>query len=202
MTVTSGKKRADAIQSVDAIRSDEDLADATRELCALMSSKTPLCGADEKRFQHLVNIIEEYEDVHYPIPEPSHAALLKHLLSAKNGGLNKLSNATSLSVADIKAILSGKRQVWPQEARAFAKYFAVDPSVFDPEPDTFTIMGIATYSGLAGAQSSGWFRVIGRAAATATNPKNGLPTSVTSIIRRVLAHQVGPGLLPLFGVKS
>ncbi|HVS39729.1 MAG TPA: hypothetical protein VMS17_29500 [Gemmataceae bacterium] len=98
-----------------------------------MSSKSPLSQTDEKRFQHLVNIIEAYEDAHYPIPEPSHAALLEHLLAAKDGDVKALSKATNVAVEDIQAILGGKRQVRPQEASAFAKYFSVEPSVFDPE---------------------------------------------------------------------
>src|SRR5947209_1701420 len=134
-TMTRGKKRADATQRVETVRSDEDLAEATEELCALMSSKTALSSQEENRFQHLVNLVEAYEDVHYPIPEPSHAALLEHLLAAKDGGLRKLAKATKVSIGNINAILSGKRQIWPKEAKAFGEYFSVDPSIFDPEPD-------------------------------------------------------------------
>ena len=130
--MSTGKKPAVAAHSVAAIRSDEDLARATRELRSLMSSKGPLSTADKKRFQQLVNSIEKYEDIHYPIPEPSHAALLEHLLAAKNGGLTKLAKATGVSLNDVKAILNGKRQIGHQEAKAFAKYFSVEPSVFNP----------------------------------------------------------------------
>ena len=137
--MASGKKLARADRKVEPVRSDEDLAVATRELCALMSSKTALSHADEKRFQHLVNIIEMYEDAHYPMPEPSHAALLDHLLAAKDGGPKALSAATGVTVGEIRTILSGKRQVRPQEAAAFAKFFSVEPSVFDLGPDTFAI---------------------------------------------------------------
>jgi HTH-type transcriptional regulator / antitoxin HigA len=130
--VPSGKKPATANRKVETIRSDDDLADATRELCALMS-KTARSDAEERRFQHLVSIIEAYEDVHYPIPEPSHQALLEHLLAAKPGGIKALSEATGVAVSDIEAILRGQRQVRPQEAEGFAAYFCVEPSVFEPE---------------------------------------------------------------------
>lgn len=143
-TVPSGKKPVTASRKIETIRSDKDLTDATQELCALMS-KAARSDAEERRFQHLVNIIEACEEFHYPIPQPSHQALLEHLLAAKPG-LNALSEATGAAVSDIEAILRGQRQVQPQEAEVFAAYFSVEPSVFEPELGALTATKTSTSS--------------------------------------------------------
>jgi antitoxin component HigA of HigAB toxin-antitoxin module len=116
---------------VAAIRSDEELELALRELCDLMSSNKP-SATDQRRIQYLADAIGDYEDQHYPIPEPCHASLLKHLLDAKKVGVQRLSHDTRISVTEIQAVLAGHRQVERNEAAAFADYFAVDVSVFDP----------------------------------------------------------------------
>jgi len=200
-TVAHGKKPADASQRVELLRSDEELDEATRELCALMSSGGVLSGADEERLQRLVDAVEAYEDIHYRIQEPSHAALLKHLLAAKGDGLAKLAKAVKIPMRDIKAILGGKRQVWPSEAEAFSKYFSVDRSVFEPEPDTVAVVGVVVGSGLAGVQKSSLFRIAGRPSATSTGSTNGLPSAVASIMRQTL-QWAGSGPPPLVGLKS
>jgi antitoxin component HigA of HigAB toxin-antitoxin module len=126
MTVKSGKASV-----VAAIRSDEELELALHELCDLMSSNKP-SAKDQRRIQYLADAIADYEDQHYPIPEPCHASLLKHLMDAKKVDVSRLSHDTQISVTEIQAVLAGHRQVEQYEAAAFAGYFAVDVSVFDP----------------------------------------------------------------------
>jgi HTH-type transcriptional regulator/antitoxin HigA len=182
------------------LRSDKELDEATREACALMSSKAALSDADERRLQQLVGAIEAYEDVHYPIPEPSHAALLKHLLVAKPG-LKKLAMATRISVSELNDILRGKRQVSPKKAQALSGYFSVEPSVFEPEADTVVMVGVHIHSGSVGVRAMGEFRFTSGSSGTSTASKNGLPASVASLMRHVLqtAGSVPP---PLVGLKS
>src|SRR5882724_11312842 len=103
-----GKKLAGVTRSVGAIQSDKELAGATREVCDLIS-KGSLSSLDKKRFQTLVELIENYEEINHPIPEPSHAALLEHLLASRAGGVPRLAEVTGISRAVIRNILDGKR---------------------------------------------------------------------------------------------
>lgn len=109
------------------INSEEELDEALRQLCGLMSSRSP---DDLRQLEALAEAVETYERVHHPVAEPSHAGLLQHLLNAKGVSVQTAARATRVSLKSIQSILHGQREVLPEEARALAKYFAVDQSIF------------------------------------------------------------------------
>lgn len=109
------------------LNSEEELDDALRQLCGLMSSRSP---DDLRQLETLAEAVEAYERVHHPVAEPSHAGLLQHLLNAKGVSAQTAARATRVSLKSLRSILSGQREVLPAEARVLAKYFAVDPLVF------------------------------------------------------------------------
>jgi antitoxin component HigA of HigAB toxin-antitoxin module len=117
------------MRNIAAICSEAELAEATRELCALMS-KRRFSASEEERFQDLVSIVEEYERAHHPIADPSHGALLEHLLEAKEITAAGLAKATEIPRRDIEAILKGKRDIAAKEAAALARYFHLESSIF------------------------------------------------------------------------
>ena len=132
--MTSGKTTACVIPRTVAIRSERDLDSATRELCKLISLGAGLSPSDVKRFRALTDAIESYERLHHPIPEPTHAALLEHLMDAKGVGLAQLAKATNLSRAALSSILKGTRRATKKEAEGLARFFRVEPSVFANAP--------------------------------------------------------------------
>jgi HTH-type transcriptional regulator/antitoxin HigA len=92
-------------------------------------------AAKQRRLQRLVAQIEDYERRHHPVPPPSHAGLLEHLLDAREIDVAELAKATGVARGDIKEILARKRPITPHEGKQFARYFAVDVAVF-LEPET------------------------------------------------------------------
>jgi HTH-type transcriptional regulator/antitoxin HigA len=128
MTATRGRKPA----NVDpiAIRNESDLDAATKEICSLMSSAT-LSDSNKKRIETLAEAVEAYESVHHPIPDPSQAAVLAHLLHARGATSKDLAEATGVSERTISGILSGKRTINDNQAATFASYFHVGKSVFE-----------------------------------------------------------------------
>ena len=123
-----GKPRA-AASGVE-INSDEDLDAAIRQLCGLLHSAHRLSSRDERRVQKLTEAIEQYEDEHHPMPEPTDSALLSHLMDARKVSARTLSQDTKIPFAVIKAILSGSRPVRHEEATALAGYFSVSRDTF------------------------------------------------------------------------
>jgi antitoxin component HigA of HigAB toxin-antitoxin module len=174
MIVTPGKKRAAVTRDVAAIRSEKELAEATREVCDLMSLQGSLSSANEQRFQTLVDLIEKYERVHHPIPEPSHAAILRHVLDTKTGGVQKLAEVTGISRGIIAAILAGKLEMGSQEAEKFAKYFHVETSVFAIDGGSVAVEVIGK-AGQANRRISTWFQFEGRSAAESRSTPEHVP---------------------------
>ena len=121
----SGKKR------VTAIRSEKELDTAASELCELLSLGRAFSLDEDLRYQYLTDAIEAYEKVHHPIPEPSQAAVLEHLLEAKGSTPAKLAKATGVAKHAIAAIMDGERNMLAEEAATFARFFHVEESVFE-----------------------------------------------------------------------
>jgi len=126
--VTPGKRPA----IVKPVRSENELDRALQEFCRLADDPSK-----SARLSDLADSIEEYEAEHHAIPEPSHSALLRHLMLAKECGPATLAKQTGISVREVRAILDGVRDIDPQEAGVLGRFFAVDASVFEPEPDEF-----------------------------------------------------------------
>lgn len=80
----------------------------------------------------LTALIRDYESVHHPIPEPSQAGMLRHLIDAANVTPKQLASATGIPQSTITAILAGKRVLDHKQGEVLAQHFHVDPSVFEP----------------------------------------------------------------------
>lgn len=78
----------------------------------------------------LSELVLAYEHVHHPIPAPSDAAMLRHLMEAKGVTQMQLYQATKISLSTISEILSGKRHFTKGTIAAFAAYFHVDKGLF------------------------------------------------------------------------
>jgi antitoxin component HigA of HigAB toxin-antitoxin module len=126
MTVNHGKPHAAALVRID---SEEQLERATKDLCDLVARGEKLTTAERRYLNVLATAVESYEAIHHPIPEPSDAALLRHLLDAKESSPAELAKATGVPLGEIKKILRGKQQISTEVAK-FAAYFHVGKDVF------------------------------------------------------------------------
>lgn len=147
--MTRGKKRANTTTMTIEIRSEEDLDKATEELCELMSLGSAMSPVEAERFRLLTEAAEEYEAVQHPIPEPSHSALLEHLLEARQITPAQLAKATGVPRLIILDVLKGSRQICRKEARVFARYFHVEESVFVEQTPRELIRAYLTNAGTA-----------------------------------------------------
>jgi antitoxin component HigA of HigAB toxin-antitoxin module len=137
--VTRGKKRTAATLDVPTIRSEEDLDRATSEACGLLSLGRDLSNPEQQRLHFLTAAIRTHEGIHHPIPDPSHAALLEHLMDAKGCSPTHLAKATGIPRSNITAYLRGQRQIGTKAAKELAQYFHVERSVFEDEDDVPTV---------------------------------------------------------------
>jgi HTH-type transcriptional regulator/antitoxin HigA len=74
----------------------------------------------------LSELVVAYENVLHPVPSPSDAAMLQHLMEAKGINQKQLHDATNIPLSTISKILSGKRTFTKRIVNALSVYFAVE----------------------------------------------------------------------------
>lgn len=74
----------------------------------------------------LSDLVAAYEDEHHPLPAPSDADLLRHLMDARGITQADLYRETGLAKSTISEVLAGKRPFSRQMIRKLADYFSVD----------------------------------------------------------------------------
>jgi len=118
-------EKLQASSGIGPIRNEEEYEERTALLSALIDAVRddeahPLAGLMEI----VGELIENYENTHYPIPEAEpREALQEHGLKQSD-----LSEIGSQGV--VSEILAGKRAINARQARALAERFHVSPAVF------------------------------------------------------------------------
>lgn len=111
------------------IRSDADLDDAIAVLDGLMARKQ-LDHQEQDYMESLGHEIERYEQVAYPMPAVSGAAMLRHLMDARQMSLSGVAKRTAIAVSTLSAVLNEKRKLNLTHVKALSAYFEVEPGVF------------------------------------------------------------------------
>jgi len=93
-----------------------------------------LSPAEEDYLDVLGDLVERYEDVHYPIEDVSDAGMLEHLIEAKGVTQAAVAQATGIAPSRISEVLAGKRKLTREQITKLAAYFHVSPAAFLPEP--------------------------------------------------------------------
>jgi HTH-type transcriptional regulator/antitoxin HigA len=112
------------------LRSDEELDEAIRVLDRLLSRKKPLDEQEEGYRDSLGNEIRRYEEANVPMPAVTGAAMLRHLIDARDATLSEVAAATGIVVSTISSVLSGKRALNRGHIEKLAAYFGVGAGVF------------------------------------------------------------------------
>jgi HTH-type transcriptional regulator/antitoxin HigA len=111
------------------IRSEEELDRAIKVIDSLIDC--PSRNADQDDYLSVLSdLVEAYEEKHYPMPEVSDARMLRHLIEAKGVSQTKVARATGIANSTISAVLKGVRQLTREHIGQLAKYFHVDPGAF------------------------------------------------------------------------
>ena len=117
------------------IESEAELEYATAVMNSLLDRD--LDPAEDDYLDVLSDLIERYEDKHYPIftDDLTDAEMLEHLIEAK--GVNHAEAARGAGIAEstISEVLSGKRRLTRKQIEKLAPYFHVSPAVFLTETE-------------------------------------------------------------------
>lgn len=77
----------------------------------------------------LSDLVAAYEDVHYHVPPPCDADMLRHLMEARGVTQVELARDAGLAKSTVSEVLAGKRPFSRRMIRKLAGYFGVDVSV-------------------------------------------------------------------------
>jgi HTH-type transcriptional regulator / antitoxin HigA len=111
------------------IESDAELQRVEKIITGLLKKGDGASPEEEKLLDLLSNLVEAYEDEHYPIPEVAPNEVLKFLMEQ-----NDLKQSDLLPVFSSSGIASevinGKRSISKSQARKLAEFFNVSVAVF------------------------------------------------------------------------
>lgn len=110
------------------IKSDKHLKEAQKVIDQLLA-KGKLNRGKETYLDALSDLVELYEDEHYPIGPASDADMLRHLMEAKGVSQTLLHQDTGIPKSTISEILAGKKPFSKGVIAKLAKYFNVNVSV-------------------------------------------------------------------------
>jgi HTH-type transcriptional regulator / antitoxin HigA len=83
---------------------------------------------EEMLLELLVNLIEKFEETHYPIPQGTPHSMLIHLMEARN--ITSEALAEALGSSEIVLEIINGHTISQAQAEALAEYFHVDASLF------------------------------------------------------------------------
>ena len=84
---------------------------------------------EEKLFDLLVKLVEDFEERHYPMRESSPTEMLKFLMEQR--GLRQRDIVHLLGSSGVASeVINGKRAISKNQAKALAEFFRVSPELF------------------------------------------------------------------------
>ena len=111
------------------IKTEAENERAITELEALDTLGRPLTGEEETLAELLTMLIEQFEDVHYPLGHASPLDALRDFMEVRNlrqRDLIPIFGASSV----VSDVLNGKRSISKAHARKLAEFFHVPVSLF------------------------------------------------------------------------
>ena len=112
------------------IDSDEELERAEEIVNRLLSKGEERLSPEEEKLLELVSdLIEKYEDEHYPIPDLTPNEMLRHLMDER--GLKQSDLLPVFGSSGIASeVVNGKRSISKTQARKLAEFFKVSVESF------------------------------------------------------------------------
>ena len=94
-----------------------------------LTSKKSVTRAEEKLIDLLAVLIEDFEAKHFPVPEASPVAIIRHLMEARRLRQKDLVDVFS-SESIASEVLHGKRELTREHIKRLSARFGVSPAVF------------------------------------------------------------------------
>ncbi len=83
----------------------------------------------------LTDLVEMYENDHFPIPDASEADVLRELMRSNNLTQSHLAKNVGISQSTISAVLNGARSLTRDHMVKLANFFHVSPAAFLSAPN-------------------------------------------------------------------
>jgi HTH-type transcriptional regulator/antitoxin HigA len=112
------------------LSSDADLDEAIRVVDRLLSRKKTLDYQEQGYLDSLSHEIERYEAANVTMPDVSGAAMLRHLIEARDITLSDVAASTGIAISTLSSVLRGNRELNRRHIEKLAPYFGVSPGVF------------------------------------------------------------------------
>ena len=111
------------------LRSERDV-DRASKIANSLAIRDNLTQGETDYLDVLTDLIEKYEDIHYPVQDVSGVELLRFLLNERGKPQAEVARELGMSPSTISEILSGKRDFGRKYIEAFSQYFCVSPATF------------------------------------------------------------------------
>jgi HTH-type transcriptional regulator/antitoxin HigA len=115
------------------LRSNRELDQATAMIDRLLA-REGLARDEEDYLDVLSNLVELYEDEHYPIEPVSGLDALRHLVESSGKTRATLAAEAGLPESTLSEILLGRRRLNTRHIQILARYFRIAPGVFLEAP--------------------------------------------------------------------
>ena len=99
------------------------------ELLPLVNDSTPVDNPNYLELDMLSDMVEEYEDIHYPIGKPTLIDIIKLRLYEMGITQSKLAEMLGLSNARVSEILNGKSEPSLKIGRELSRQLNIDPEI-------------------------------------------------------------------------
>ena len=99
------------------------------ELLPLVNDDTPVDDSNYLELDMLSDMVEEYEDIHYPIGKPTLIDIIKLRLYEMGITQSKLAEMLGLSNARVSEILNGKSEPSLKIGRELSRQLNIDPAI-------------------------------------------------------------------------
>src|SRR5260370_6035502 len=109
------------------IDSDQDYERMLAQVAKLMTKK--LSPEEDKLFDLMVTLIEDYENEHYQLKASTPRGILRELMEARAVKSRDLSNVIG-SKSHVSDILNGRREISKGQAKKLAAFFEVPVDLF------------------------------------------------------------------------
>ncbi|HEV3138698.1 MAG TPA: helix-turn-helix transcriptional regulator [Pirellulales bacterium] len=86
---------------------------------------------DQLKFLELLStLVENHEELEYPLPRVSLARALAHLIESKRVSKAEVARSAKVSASTISDVLGGRRSLSTENIKRLSAYFRVSPSLF------------------------------------------------------------------------
>ena len=107
----------------------EVIMERIEELLGIVTNETPIDNKYSIELDLLSNLVEEYEDEHYPIGTPSLVETIKLRMYEMHLTQKGVAELIGISPSRVSEILSGKSEPTYQVARNISKDLNIDASI-------------------------------------------------------------------------